>query len=132
MKWLLRLFGSAPRREFAEKSSAATEEVRSNSAKKPRRKRRANEEVLADQKRIAGRLRKQGAASFRQERAQARRVGSRSYIWRSVGDSDVCSVCVANNGKQFNWNVSPPHGHPGEGECSTNGYCRCYAEVVLP
>ncbi|MDE2134687.1 MAG: hypothetical protein KGM97_06725 [Alphaproteobacteria bacterium] len=117
--------------KFVEETGV-TIKPRKKSVKKSRRRRRSKEEILADRKRLATRLRKQGAASFRQERAQAHRVGSRLYIWRSAGDSDVCPACAASDGKRFDWNVSPPHGHPGEAECITNGYCRCYAEAVLP
>lgn len=131
MGWLSKLFCSTHRAKRVPETVVVTE-PRKKTTKKPRRKRRSAEEILADRKRLAARLKKEFAASFRETRTRARYVGSTSYVWRSAGDADVCSVCAANDGKRFGWNAAPPHGHPGEAECSTNGYCRCYAEVVLP
>lgn len=66
------------------------------------------------------------------EQIKAERVGSTSYIWRSAGDSGCCESCAKNNGKTFQWKKPPRTGHPGEGRCCANGYCRCYAEVIIP
>ncbi|WP_429498946.1 phage minor head protein [Robbsia andropogonis] len=66
--------------------------------------------------------------------ARAQYIGSSSYIWRTVGDSDVRSEHRELNGKVFNWNDPPvadarsgARAHPG---CIYN--CRCYAEPILP
>jgi SPP1 gp7 family putative phage head morphogenesis protein len=66
--------------------------------------------------------------------ARAEYIGSKSYIWRTVGDVDVRHDHRVLNGKRFDWNDPPiadkrggVRAHPG-----TLYNCRCVAEPVLP
>ena len=90
------------------------------------------EEVEADAKRYLAEMRLRGFQAFERDRGKARPLGSKLYIWRSCGDGDVCPACAGNNGKQFPWTKAPPSGHPGECETCSVGFCRCYAQAVLP
>ncbi|WP_421595713.1 hypothetical protein [Rahnella sp. PD4] len=63
------------------------------------------------------------------DRVKAERIGSTSYIWH--GD-DCCDECNKNDGKRFKWSSPPATGHPGEGIKCKNGYCRCWAETIIP
>jgi SPP1 gp7 family putative phage head morphogenesis protein len=65
--------------------------------------------------------------------SRARYVGSSSYIWHTVGDSDVRDDHKRLNGKIFEWNNPPvadkksgARAHPG---CIFN--CRCYSEPLF-
>ena len=100
-------------------------------APKNRKKRRTAEQMKAARARQAISLHKRFKASFLEDRANARKAGSKFYIWRTERDGDVCPVCAANEGRRYSWGAKMPHGHPGEAACEGNGYCRCYAEVVL-
>lgn len=92
-------------------------------------RRRSKEEMLADgiayQKLMGDDFRKSAKAT----QIQAERVGSKKYIWRG---SDCCPNCDKQNGKTFSWARPPKTGHPGEGKLCPNGYCRCWAEVIIP
>ncbi|WP_390885775.1 phage minor head protein [Cupriavidus gilardii] len=77
-------------------------------------------------------IRRNAIASFERDKAAATSVGSSKYVWRSCRDEDVCPICAKNDGKKFSWNKVPTHGHPGYGTCGVHGYCRCYAEAILP
>ncbi len=77
-------------------------------------------------------MRKRNKASFAFNKKRATNIGVTHYVWRSTGDSDVCEVCKANDGKVFAYSENPEHGHAGCGNCKTNGYCRCYDEPILP
>ncbi len=101
-------------------------------ADKQRRKRRTPEEITADNERFAKQMRKGFRKATQEVREKALYIGSTEYIWRTALDSDVCPTRAKNEGKRFSWNSPPPNGHPGGGECRTNGYCRCYPESVIP
>lgn len=58
-------------------------------------------------------------------------AGIYEYRWRSSGDVRVCAACAANNGKRFFWTSPPSSGHPGEGKCCPERFCRCTAEAVI-
>ncbi|QFG06723.1 hypothetical protein CPT_Mulock_021 [Klebsiella phage Mulock] len=92
-------------------------------------RRRSKEEMLADgnayQKLMGDDFRKSAKAT----QIQAERVGSKKYVWRG---SDCCPDCDKQNGKTFFWSKPPKTGHPGEGKLCPNGYCRCWAEVIIP
>jgi SPP1 gp7 family putative phage head morphogenesis protein len=64
-------------------------------------------------------------------RARAEHVGSKGYIWRTAGDSDVRPSHKAMAGKYVAWEVPPTLdgmvGHAGEFP-----NCRCYPEPVIP
>ncbi len=91
--------------------------------------RRSKEQIKIDndtyQKALGNKFRRIAKA----DRIKAERVGSTGYIWR--GD-DCCERCERNNGKKFKWNNPPTTGHPGEGLQCENGYCRCWAETIVP
>lgn len=92
-------------------------------------RRRSREEVLADgnanQKIMGDDFRKKAKA----DQIRAERIGSKGYIWRG---SDCCPSCDKQDGKKFTWAKPPKTGHPGEGRLCPNGYCRCWAEVIVP
>ena len=77
-------------------------------------------------------MRKRNKSVFALDKKRAISIGVTHYVWRSTGDADVCEICKANDGKVFAYNEKPEHGHAGCGNCKTNGYCRCYAEAILP
>lgn len=138
MGWLSRILRFFAQKEpQLELETVLVKESKPHTAKrkastKQRRKRRTAEEIAADGERFAQRMRELGRKYFEDARGKGLFVGSKKYIWRTAGDLDVCPTCAKNAGKRFSWSSPPPNGHPGEGECSTNGYCRCYAEPVIP
>ncbi len=69
---------------------------------------------------------------FNFDRDRAEYVGCKFYIWRTVGDGDVCEVCAQRDGKRFSYRKEPPHGHAGICTACPQGYCRCYAEPIIP
>jgi hypothetical protein len=71
-------------------------------------------------------------ANFHRDRSNASIVGSKTYIWRSSCDGDVCEGCRKMQGKQLAWNKAPDCGHPGTFFCDSGKPCRCYAEAVIP
>lgn len=99
---------------------------------RPTRKRKTDAEFEQAMARYIGELRTKASAAFQRDRASAQYVGSKFYTWRISGDSDVCDVCKANNGKKYRWTAKVAHGHPGECTACPAGYCRCYAEAVIP
>lgn len=65
--------------------------------------------------------------------ARAQSIGSESYRWHTVGDSDVRPEHRRLNGKVFRWDDPPVAAKTGERAnpgCIWN--CRCYAEPILP
>ncbi|HBQ0908341.1 TPA: hypothetical protein L7J85_002771 [Klebsiella pneumoniae] len=92
-------------------------------------RRRSKEQILAD----GNAYKKLMGDGFRVKakavQIQAERVGSKRYIWH--GD-DCCPSCNRQNGKTYAWSKPPKTGHPGEGKLCPNGYCRCWAEVIIP
>ncbi|MEH4267092.1 hypothetical protein [Klebsiella aerogenes] len=92
-------------------------------------RRRTQEQMLSDgnayQKLIGDDFRVKAKAV----QIQAERIGAKSYIWH--GD-DCCHYCNKQNGKRYYWSKPPKTGHPGEGRLCPNGYCRCWAEVIVP
>ena len=77
-------------------------------------------------------LAKNSQETFRNARIDAKNLGSKHYIWKTCGDSDVCPACSKNQGKKFLFSKAPEGGHPGAGTHCKHGHCRCYAEVVIP
>jgi hypothetical protein len=77
------------------------------------------------------RMRENNLRLFQNTKERARYIGSRAYIWQSAGDSSVCAICAQNNGKTFSWNQAPEHGHAGTCDACTEGYCRCWCEVIF-
>lgn len=90
-----------------------------------RSKTRSTKDSDAQQKALGNKFRKLA----KEDRVKAERVGSTGYIWH--GD-DCCDECNKNNGKKFKWSSPPATGHPGEGIKCKNGYCRCFAETIIP
>lgn len=92
-------------------------------------KRRSKEEIASDNdayhKLLGDDFRKKAKAT----QIQAERVGSSGYVWQG---SDCCPACDKQVGKRFLWSKPPRTGHPGEGKLCPNGYCRCWAEVIIP
>ena len=99
----------------------------------PKRRGRTPAQIQADETRYNIEMRARSQYAFERIRGQAGLAGSKRYIWRTCGDADVCSTCAKKEGKRFAWDVPPPRGgHPGDcADCSV-GFCRCYAEPVLP
>lgn len=69
----------------------------------------------------------QARSFFAGERANAKKLGSTHYIWRSCKDGARCERCANNDGHVFAWDEEPEGGHAG-----AKARCRCYPEAVLP
>lgn len=93
-----------------------------------KRRRRSKEEILADEEACLKRMIDDSRKAARDVQTQAERVGAKSYIWHG---HDCCPHCNKQNGKRFYWAKPPKTGHPGEGRLCPNGYCRCWAEVIV-
>lgn len=72
-----------------------------------------------------------GRTSTALTEARALSVGSRSYIWRTVGDSDVRPSHREMNGKVVEW-ADPPELDGMVGHAGALPNCRCYAEPIIP
>lgn len=81
---------------------------------------------------FAAQMRERNRQTFNRARAQALGIGSPGYIWRTSRDGDVCPACTANEGRRFDWDRPPAHGHAGICDACTEGYCRCWAEAIVP
>ncbi|WP_185952853.1 hypothetical protein [Enterococcus faecalis] len=92
-------------------------------------RRRSKEQILADGNAYKKLMGDDFRAKAKAVQIQAERVGSKRYIWH--GD-DCCPSCNRQNGKTYAWSKPPKTGHPGEGKLCPNGYCRCWAEVIIP
>ncbi|WP_240104892.1 hypothetical protein [Klebsiella pneumoniae] len=92
-------------------------------------RRRSKEQILADGNAYKKLMGDDFRVKAKAVQIQAERVGSKRYIWH--GD-DCCPSCNRQNGKTYAWSKPPKTGHPGEGKLCPNGYCRCWAEVIIP
>ena len=92
-------------------------------------RRRSKEQILADGNAYKKLMGDEFRVKAKAVQIQAERVGSKRYIWH--GD-DCCPSCNRQNGKTYAWSKPPKTGHPGEGKLCPNGYCRCWAEVIIP
>lgn len=97
----------------------------------PKKRGKTPEEFQADLAKYHSELRRKSEAGFRYSKKRATEAGSRTYIWRSARDGDVCDICRSREGKKFSWYVEPPQGHAGATDCCPGGYCRCYPEPVF-
>jgi hypothetical protein len=97
-----------------------------------KRKGRTSEQIEADSQQWLRDIRERGRQAFERDKQSALRAGSKFYLWRTSNDGDVCPACAKNNGKRFRWDKAAPHLHPGHSETCKEGYCRCYAEALLP
>jgi hypothetical protein len=41
-------------------------------------------------------------------------------------------VAKRNGGRVFSYDLPPPEGHVGEGECKSPDWCRCIARAIVP
>lgn len=92
-------------------------------------RRRSKEQILADGNAYKKLMGDDFRVKAKAVQIQAERVGYKRYIWH--GD-DCCPSCNRQNGKTYAWSKPPKTGHPGEGKLCPNGYCRCWAEVIIP
>lgn len=69
----------------------------------------------------------QARSFFAGERANAKKIGSTQYIWRSCKDGARCERCANNDGHVFSWDEEPQGGHAG-----AKARCRCYPEAIIP
>lgn len=92
-------------------------------------RRRSKEEILTDGNEYKKLMGDDFRIKAKAVQIQAERVGAKRYIWH--GD-DCCPSCNRQNGKIYAWSKPPKTGHPGEGKLCPNGYCRCWAEVIIP
>lgn len=97
-----------------------------------KRKGRTSVQIQEDSLRWIRETREHCRQSFDRDKQHAIHIGSKYYLWRTSKDGDVCPACAKNNGKRFRWDQAPPHLHPGHSEVCKEGYCRCYAQAVLP
>lgn len=72
------------------------------------------------------------AKLFAFERVRAEAVGCTAYTWRATGDAGMCEVCQSRNGLRFRYADEPEHGHAGVCRACPQGWCRCYAEPIMP
>src|SRR6185437_1153848 len=63
--------------------------------------------------------------------ARAETVGSTSYVWRTVKDSDVRLSHKQMEGKVVDWD-SPPTLDGLTGHAGSLPNCRCFAEPIIP
>lgn len=124
MKWLKELFSLSPPTPAEIPLEA-----------RPRRPKKrgvspAEREAKAERYRAEMRIAKAATATRDQRRAEE--IGVTHYIWRSAGDERVCPTCAKNDGRRFSWSKPPASGHPGLTTCCDMGWCRCYAEAILP
>ena len=76
-------------------------------------------------------MRAKGRAISERDQANSDLVGATHYICRTSRDGAVCRTCAKKEGKKFAWRDTR-HGRPGDsGQCQ-GGYCRCYAEPIVP
>lgn len=69
----------------------------------------------------------QARSSFASDQANAKKLGSTQYIWRSIRDGAHCERCANNDGHIFSWDEEPPGGHAG-----AKARCRRYPEPIIP
>ena len=133
MNWVLRLFRMRRQPEAPQQDqlSASTLDPAVR-VQRPRKKGRSKEEQEADWQSYCQQMRKTMGAGFQRDRQNALGVGSTKYIWRSTGDTDVCIACAKKNGRRFTWTSGLSGGHPDESDSCETGWCRCYAEAVIP
>ena len=86
---------------------------------------KAIERAFSEQMRVRNRQ------IFNYNRERALSVGSVSYIWRRLAD-DECENCRVSSDREFRWDQGLPLGHAGTCIQCPEGYCRCYAEAVIP
>ena len=98
----------------------------------PKKRGRTPEQQAAAQEVYQATMRERTVHSFRFARARAVGIGSPGYTWRSSRDAQTCPRCRSLEGKRFGWGKPPAGGHPGENGCCPDGWCRCWAEAVLP
>jgi len=75
-------------------------------------------------------MRDQFRATARFDRERREAIGFKKYKWR--GGEDGCDIARRNEGRTFSCDKPPKDGHPGEGRCTSEDWCRCYAEAVVP
>jgi len=71
-----------------------------------------------------------GRASTAITQARATRIGSRGYIWRTSGDSDVRHSHAQMNGQYVDW-AKPPTLDGMTGHAGQFPNCRCYCESIV-
>lgn len=69
-------------------------------------------------------------AAIRRKRSMA--TGIESYRWVAVDVHGSCVIAARNGGKVFLYDTPPPEGHPGEGQCGSPDWCRCFPRAVIP
>ena len=66
------------------------------------------------------------------DRSRVESIGCTHYTWRTAKDGDSCEVCASREGVRFAYAEEPPHGHAGVCTACPQGWCRCWAEPVIP
>ena len=123
------LFGS--RKKLATRPSPATRPGGSRIAA-PRKRGVPPEEYAANLAAYQEEMREQFRATARFDRERREAIGIKRYIWRATGDGDDCDIARRNDGKTYSSGRPPKDGHPAEGRCNSEDWCRCYAEAVIP
>jgi len=138
MGWISRLFGVPGQKAVQQQSNVVgtfaldlPSDPGATRVRLPRKKGRTIEEQKAGCDQYCREMQAKSRAIFERDRKNALAAGSRIYTWRSCGDEGVCAACAKRNGKQFAWNSLPIGGHPGQSDCCSSGWCRCYAEAVI-
>lgn len=71
-------------------------------------------------------------AEFNRKRAMS--VGIKQYKWMAAAPDPAvtCDIGLRNNGKIFSYEAPPPEGHPCEGKCNSEDWCRCIPRSIVP
>jgi uncharacterized protein with gpF-like domain len=96
------------------------------------RKKYTAEEIDADNERYRTENREKSRyiSAFKRQRAQS--VGAKTFIWQTAGDGAVCPECRKLEGKRISYQKPPKIGFPGDHECPTEEWCRCWDEPIFP
>ncbi len=74
-------------------------------------------------------LRRHGAAVATARRELAIKMGFTHYRWIAAG-AKICDVAGRLDGTVLSYRDPPPDGHPREGRCNAEAWCRCAARSI--
>lgn len=111
------------------KSHEVTDEE--HAAIKIERKQKAKEWAALGQAEQRKRMRKQFADSAESNRKRSMSLGIKQYKWLAIPGVS-CDIGLRNNGKIFSYEAPPPEGHPCEGKCNSEDWCRCTTIRIIP
>jgi|GEM_PF-5548539 len=115
-------------RPSLEPASRAAQEAQTGGSQINQKSLKPDQQLLPQVKQVIEREEASVLRRFKQslDKKRQRRAGIRRYIWRTQEDERVRASHAANDGKIFEWDSTPPTGHPG-----ADYGCRCFAEPIL-